>query len=81
MSRYTGIAINPRIDMITNASETLRRLDPSTRFATGRAITIRSTKSPMAAITVRNIAQRAITSRGVVAVCEIFGTTNCGAGP
>ena len=59
----------------------MRRLVPGTRRITGRAIAMRSTNSPIAAITVRKTSQRATSSRGVVAVCEMFGTTNCGAGP
>ena len=39
------------------------------------------TNSPMATMTVMNIAQRAISNRGVVAVADMFGTRNCGAGP
>ena len=73
-----GIAISPRIDATTNAIETGRRLDPGTRPTRGRAMAMRRTNRPIAAITVRNIAHRATTSRVVVAVPEIFGTTNCG---
>ena len=66
----------------TNATETARRLVPSTRRTTGRAIAIRSTNSPIDDITVRNISQRAISSFVVVARrARSFGTGNCGAGP
>ena len=42
---------------------------------------MRSTKRPTAPIAPRNAIQRAVTSRGVAAVSEIDGMTNCGAGP
>ena len=54
---------------------------PGTRRTSGRAIAIRRTKSPTAAITARKTIQRAASSRGVAAVSEIDGMTNCGAGP
>src|SRR3954452_10564310 len=54
---------------------------PDTRATTGLATAIRRTKSPIAAIIERNASQRAVTSRGVAAVSEIEGITNCGAGP
>ena len=63
------------------ATETARRLVPSTRRSSGRAIAIRSAKRPIAIITVRNASQRATSSLGVVAVCAIDGTGNCGWGP
>jgi len=47
----------------------------------GRAVAMRSTNSPIAAMTDRNESQRATSSRGVAAVSEIEGITNCGAGP
>ncbi len=80
-SRYTGIAISPITEQITNATDTARRLVPLTRLTTGRAISIRSTNSPIATITDRNITQRAISSCGVAAVADTLGTGNCGAGP
>ena len=42
---------------------------------------MRNTKIPIAVITERNAIQRATSSRGVAAVSEIDGMTNCGAGP
>ncbi len=66
-SRYTGIAISPTTEAITNAIESARRLTPGTRLTTGRTIRIRSTNSPIAAITATNISQRVISSCGVVA--------------
>src|SRR6476660_7138457 len=60
---------------------TERRRVPETRATIGLATTIRRTKSPIAAIIERNATQRAVTSRGVAAVSEIDGITNCGAGP
>ena len=47
----------------------------------GRAISSRMANRPIAIITVTNIAQRAISNCGVVAVADMFGTRNCGAGP
>ncbi len=41
----------------------------------------RITKRPIALITVRNIAQRAISNGVEVALCDMCGITNCGAGP
>ena len=58
-----------------------RRLVPSTRRTSGRAITIRKTKSPMAIITERNMHQRATSRFVVVAVSAMLGMTNCGWGP
>ena len=63
-----------------NAIDTLRNRVPPTRETSGRAISIRSANSPIAAITERKTAQRAIRSGGVAAVSEIEGITNCGAG-
>ena len=63
------------------AIETARRLVPSTRRSSGRAIAIRSTNRPIAVITVRKTSQRATSSLGVVAVPAIDGTWNCGGGP
>ena len=67
--------------MTANAIVTARRLVPSTRRTSGRAISIRKTNSPMAISTVRNIAQRATSRFVVVAVSEMLGMTNCGWGP
>ena len=66
---------------MVKAIESARRFVPSTRRTSGRAISIRSTNRPIALITVRNTAQRASSSGVVVAVCEMCGTVNCGAGP
>ena len=52
-----------------------------TRLTSGRATSSRSTISPIALITDTNITQRAISSCGVAAVADTFGTGNCGAGP
>ena len=46
-----------------------------------RAIRSRIASRPIATITLRNIAQRAISSGGVTAVAETWGIGNCGAGP
>ena len=51
------------------------------RATSGRAIAMRSTNSPIAAISERNTSQRAATSVGVAAVSDSDGITNCGAGP
>ena len=60
---------------------TARRELPGTRCLTGRAMIARKTKSPTAAMTDRNTAQRAIRRPGVAAVSLIDGITNWGAGP
>ena len=80
-SRYTGIAITPTTDVATNATDSPCRVVPGTRLTSGRAISMRSTNSPIAAITEKNITQRGISTRGAVAVAEMLGTGNCGAGP
>ena len=54
---------------------------PLTRRTSGRAISIRKKKIPIAPMTVRKAIQRAVTSCGVAAVSETDGITNCGAGP
>ncbi len=54
---------------------------PGTRRTTGLAIPIRSANRPIAANNDRKTVQRAIKRRGVAAVSEIDGITNCGAGP
>ena len=53
----------------------------ATRLTTGRRISTRRTNRPIAAITVTNITHRVTSSCGVVAVAEMFGTWNWGAGP
>ena len=75
------MAISPSPAAIANATVNGRRLDPETRRTSGRAISSRSTNRPIATITVMNITQRAISNCGVVAVAEMFGTRNWGAGP
>ena len=42
---------------------------------------MRSANRPIATITDTNISHRVTSSCGVVAVAEMFGTRNCGAGP
>jgi len=54
---------------------------PESLATSGRAIAIRRTKRPIAAIIPRKASHRAVTSRGVAAVSEIDGITNWGAGP
>ncbi len=81
ISRYTGIAISPTTDAATNATDTFRRLAPRTRRTSGRAISVRSTNSPIALITDTNITHRAISRFALIAVAETLGTLNCGAGP
>ena len=71
----------PATDATTNATDTFRRLVPRTRRTSGRAISIRITNSPIAAITNTNITHRAMSSFALVAVAEMLGTLNCGAGP
>ena len=80
-SRYTGVAISPTAAVIRNAIESGRRLTPSTLRATGRAISDRKTNRPIATITDRNIAHRAISRLVSVAVSEMCGIGNCGGGP
>jgi hypothetical protein len=80
-SRYTGNATTPSSDAMTNAIDTARSVVCSTRWTSGRAMKARRTNNPIAIITVRNTAQRAISNGGVVAVSERCGTRNCGAGP
>ena len=63
------------------AIDTARRLVPATRRRSGRAIAIRSTKRPIAIITLRKSSQRATSSLGVVAVSATDGTGNWGCGP
>ncbi len=75
------MATSPSAAAIANATVTARSRASRTRRTTGRAIAIRSRKSPTAAITSRKTTVRAATRRGVAAVSEIFGTTNCGCGP
>ena len=81
-SRYTGIAIRPSDRRDHERDRQRPAGSPPRRVVTaGRAISSRSTNRPIAAITDTNIAQRVISSCGVVAVAEMFGTRNCGAGP
>ena len=76
-----GITSSPRTAAAPKAIVTDRRRVPATRDTSGLATAIRRTKSPIAAMIERNASQRAATSRGVAAVSEIDGITNCGAGP
>src|SRR5205823_5936824 len=76
-----GITSSPRTAAAPKAIVTDRRRVPATRDTSGLATAIRKTKSPIAAMIERNASQRAATSRGVAAVSEIDGITNCGAGP
>ena len=73
--------LSPYIDAAPKEIVKDRRRVPETRATTGLATAIRRTKSPIAAMIERNASQRAVTSRGVAAVSEIEGITNCGAGP
>ena len=68
-------------DEITNAIEIARNDAPLTRRGSTRAITKRKAKSPIAIIIDRNITHRAISRLGEVALCEMLGTANWGAGP
>ena len=80
-STYTGIAASPATAATPNATESGRSGVSGTRAATGRTIAILRMKRPIAVITVRKAAQRAISSEGVAEVSEVDGITNCGAGP
>ena len=60
--------MSPITEEITNATDNGRMLVSGTRFINGRAMNIRSTNSPIATITDRNITQRAISTLGEVAV-------------
>jgi hypothetical protein len=80
-SRYTGVTTSAIAALTTNAIETARNRVPLTRRTSGRAMPIRSANSPIAAMTERNVSQRATMRRGVAAVSEIDGIANCGAGP
>ena len=64
-----------------NAIDTARRRVSGTRATTGRAMTVRSTKRPIAAIADRNVSHRSAISPGVTAVSDSEGMTNCGGGP
>src|SRR2546430_17425171 len=64
-----------------NAIETQRRCVSGTLRTTGRAIAMRRTNSPIAAITERKTIERSATNPGVAAVSEIAGITNLGGGP
>src|SRR5437870_797423 len=76
-----GVTTSARAAATQNAVEIARRREPLTRLISGRAIAIRSANSPIADITARKVSQRATSRRGVAAVSEIEGMTNCGAGP
>ena len=58
-----------------------RRFVPGARRTAVRATTRRRASNPIATITLRNIAHRAISSWAVTAVAEMRGIGNCGAGP
>src|SRR5437763_888926 len=75
------MAIRPRTELITNAVESARRLVPSTRLTIRRATRVRSTNSPIAAITVTNISQRVTNNCADTALEATAGTRNWGAGP
>src|SRR6476646_5958075 len=63
------------------AIERPRRLVPLTSRTTGRAITSRRARRPIAPITARKTTHRAISSRGVAADSDVDGIGNWGAGP
>src|SRR5207302_5267556 len=69
------------ISATQNVNETARKEKPGRARVSGRPMNIRSENNPTAAITVRNVSQRAISSLGVAAVSLIDGITNCGCGP
>ncbi len=80
-SRYTGIAISrPAGDRECGRTPPAAspRDAPDHRTQDDK---IRSTKSPIAIITVTNISQRVISSCGVVAVAEMLGTLELGRRP
>ena len=58
-----------------------RNRDSGRRRTTGRAVAIRSTNSPIAAMIATKTIDRAAISRGVAAVSEIDGMANWGCGP
>src|SRR4051794_20015506 len=72
---------SPSAQATTYAIDTLRNDVPLTSRTTGRTIASLNTRSPIALITKRNVSHRATIRRGVAAVSEIDGITNCGAGP
>jgi hypothetical protein len=76
-----GIAIRPTIEAIPKAISSGRNRDSGTRRTTGRAVAMRRMKSPIAAMIATKTTARAAMSRGVAAVSEIEGMTNCGCGP
>ena len=63
------------------ASETRRSEAPDTRETSGRAITVRSTNSPIADMIATKTSQRNASNPGVTADSLSEGTTNCGGGP
>src|SRR5918911_2273724 len=75
------MAISATIVVTAKAIDSARRRVPDTRLTTGRAVAIRRMKSPIDPITARKTTVRAAIRRGVAAVSEIEGITNCGAGP
>src|ERR671920_310275 len=76
-----GIATSATALAAKNATDTARRWVSGTSRTTGRATAMRKMNKPIAAINATNTTERAAISRGVAAVSEIEGTTNCGAGP
>src|ERR1700690_3493772 len=80
-STYTGVATRATASEIQNARDTARNRAPWTRATAGRAITVRSTKRPMAVMNERKVSQRNVSRPGVVAGSESDGMTNCGGGP
>jgi len=81
MTTYTGIAINAIAAEIPKAIESARRRVSGRRRTTGRAVAMRRTKRPIAAMMDRKTIARAVTRLGVAAVSEIEGTGNCGQVP
>jgi len=81
LKEIEALSLMPRTPERERSIETLRKRVPLTRETSGRAISIRSANSPIATITERKTAQRAIRRGGVAAVSEIEGITNWGAGP
>src|SRR6476659_9140005 len=75
------MATSPTAAATANAIDTHRSSVSRTRRTSGRAISIRSTNSPIADITARNVIQRAMRRVVVAADSEVDGMTNSGAGP
>src|SRR5262249_11178342 len=76
-----GMATSATSSAIPVAQETAFSEIPPTRRATGRAISIRSTKSPIAERNEMKTTHREIRSCVVVAVSVNDGIRNCGGGP